>query len=82
LGHLGLIVSDAAYAMIVPTTNKEPTLWVTPNAPGRAPAATDGTAAQISAAHHLWEEYVQTYRTCTSVQQALKKHIISVFEPM
>jgi hypothetical protein len=25
---------------------------------------------------------VQTYRTCTSVQKALKKHIIGVFEPM
>jgi hypothetical protein len=78
LGHLGLIISDAAYAMMAPTTNEEPTLWVTPNAPGRAPAATDGTAAQISAARHQWEEYVQTYRTCTSVQQALKKQIISV----
>jgi hypothetical protein len=66
--------------MIAPTTNEEPTLWVTPNAPGRAPLATDGTAAQISAARHLWEEDVQTYRTCTSVQQALKKKIISVFE--
>jgi hypothetical protein len=82
LGHLGLIISDAAYAMIAPTTNEEPTLWVTPNAPGRAPAETDGTAAQISAARHQWEEDVQTYRTCTSVQQALKKQIISVFEPM
>jgi hypothetical protein len=30
----------------------------------------------------LWEEDVQTYRTYTSVQQALKKQIISVFEPM
>jgi hypothetical protein len=50
LGHLGLIISDASYAMIAPTTNEEPTLWVTPNAPGRAPATTDGTAAQISAA--------------------------------
>jgi hypothetical protein len=68
--------------MIAPTTNEEPTLWVTPNAPGRAPAATDGTAAQITAARHQWEEDVQTYRTCTSVQQALKKQIISVFEPM
>jgi hypothetical protein len=28
------------------------------------------------------EEDVQTYRTCTSVQQALKKQIIGVFEPM
>jgi hypothetical protein len=30
----------------------------------------------------MWEEGVHTYRTCTSVQQALKKQIISVFEPM
>jgi hypothetical protein len=49
---------------------------------GRAPSNTDGTAAQISAARHIWEEDVQTYRTCTSVQQALKKQSISVFEPM
>jgi hypothetical protein len=82
LGHLCLIISDASYAMIAPTTNNEPTLWITPPAPGRAPAATDGTEAQISAARHIWEEYVQTYRTCTSVQQALKKQVISVFEPM
>jgi hypothetical protein len=82
LGHLGLIISDASYAMIAPTTDEEPTLWVTPQAPGWAPATTDGTAAQISAARHIWEEDVQTYRTCTSVQQALKKQIISVFEPM
>jgi hypothetical protein len=82
LGHLGLIISDAAYAMIAPTTKEEPTLWVTPNAPGRAPVAMDGTSAQIRAARHQWEENVQTYRTCTSVQQALKKQIISVFEPM
>jgi hypothetical protein len=82
LGHLGLIISDASYAIISPTTGEEPTLWVTPQAPGRAPAETDGTAAQLSAARHIWEEDVQTYRTCTSVQQALKKQIISVFEPM
>jgi hypothetical protein len=82
LGHLGLIMSDTSYAMIAPTTDDEPTLCVIPNAPGRAPAATDGTAAQISAARHMWEEDVQTYRTCTSVQQALKNQIISVFEPM
>jgi hypothetical protein len=82
VGQLGLIISDASYDMISPTTNEEQTLWVTPNSPGRAPATTDGTAAQISAACHIWEEDVQTYRTCTSVQQALKKQIISVFEPM
>jgi hypothetical protein len=82
LGHLGLIISDASYSNTAPPTAEAPTLWVTPNAPGRAPAETDGTAAQISAARHVWEEDVQTYRTCTSVQQALKKQIISVFEPM
>jgi hypothetical protein len=82
LGHLGLIISDASYAMIAPTTDAGPKLWATPQPPGRAPANTDGTAAQISAARHIWEEDVQTYRTCTSVQHALKKQIISVFEPM
>jgi hypothetical protein len=82
LGHLGLIISDASYDMIAPPTSEEPTLWVTQNAPGRAPATTDGTAAQISAARHIWEEDVQTYRTYTSVQQALKKQIISVLKPM
>jgi hypothetical protein len=82
LGHLGLIISDASYAMIYPTTDAGPTLWISPQAPGRAPANTDGTSDQISAARHVWEEDVQTYRTYTSVQQALKKQIISVFEPM
>jgi hypothetical protein len=42
----------------------------------------DGTSAQISAARHIWEEDVQTYRTYTSFQQALKNQIIRVFEPM
>jgi hypothetical protein len=82
LGHLRLIISDASYAMIAPTKDDGPTLWTIPQAPRRAPANTDGTAAQISAARHIWEEDVQTYRTCTSVQQVLKKQIISVFEPM
>jgi hypothetical protein len=82
LGHLGLIISDAYYAMIAPPTSEAPTLWVTPKAPGWAPATPDGTAAQIKAARHQWEEDVQTYRTYTSVQQALKNQIISVFEPM
>jgi hypothetical protein len=77
---LGLIISDVSYSNIAPPTADAPAFWETPNAPGRAPAATDGTAAQISAARHVWEEDVQTYRTYTSVQQALKKQIISVFQ--
>jgi hypothetical protein len=78
LGNLGLIVSDASYSIIAPPTAEEPPFWEIPNAPGWAPAATDGTAA----ARHVWDEDFQTYRTYTSVQQALKKQIISVFEPM
>jgi hypothetical protein len=41
LGHLGLIISDASCAIIAPTTDAGPTLWTTPQAPGRAPANTD-----------------------------------------
>jgi hypothetical protein len=37
LGHMGLIVSDAFYAMVAPATEAGPTLWVNPTAPGRAP---------------------------------------------
>jgi hypothetical protein len=68
--------------MIALTTDAGPTLWISPQSPGRAQSNTDGIAAQISAAHHIWEEDVQTYRTYASVQQALKKQIISLFEPM
>jgi hypothetical protein len=38
--------------------------------------------AQISASRHSWGEDVHTYCTFTSVEQALKKQIITVFEPM
>jgi hypothetical protein len=41
-----------------------------------------GTAAHLSAVRHSWEEAVLTYRMFNTVQQALKKHIITVFEPM
>jgi hypothetical protein len=56
LGHLDLIISDDSYAMIAPPTSEAQKMWVTPNAPERAPATTDGTAAQISAARHHWED--------------------------
>jgi hypothetical protein len=58
LGHLVLIISDASYAMISPTPDDGPTLWITPPAPGWAPATTDGGSAKISAARHIWEEDV------------------------
>jgi hypothetical protein len=46
-GNLGLIISDASYAMIYPTIDAGPTLWTTPQAPGRAPANPFDTVAQI-----------------------------------
>jgi hypothetical protein len=82
LGHLVLFVSNAYYAMVAPATEVVPTLWVNPTAPGWATENTDGIAAQIGAARHNWEEAVLTYRTYTSVKQALKKQIITVFYPM
>jgi hypothetical protein len=41
-----------------------------------------GTAAQLSAVRHSLEESLLTYRKFNTVQQALKKQIITVFEPM
>jgi hypothetical protein len=69
LVHLGLIFSDAYYAMVDQATEAGPTIWVNPTAPGRALKKTDGTAAQIGAARHIWEEAFLTFRTYTSVQQ-------------
>jgi hypothetical protein len=83
LGHIGLVFSEAAYAIIAPTYANGPILWTNPTAPGRAPAVLDqGTAAQLSAVRHSWEEDVLTYRMFNTVQQAIKKQIIIVFEPM
>jgi hypothetical protein len=82
LGYLGIIVSNASYAMVAPATEAGPTLWISPTAPGRAPVNTDGTAAHISAARHSWDEAVHTYCNYTSVQQALKKQFITVFDTM
>jgi hypothetical protein len=52
-GHLGVIISDAAYKMI-----SNLNAWENPEFPGRAPTAIEGggTSAQISAEKHRWEE--------------------------
>jgi hypothetical protein len=69
--------------MVVPATHAGPTLCINPTAPGRAPENTNqGTAAQIDTARHVWEKAVLTFRTFNTVQQALKKQIITAFEPM
>jgi hypothetical protein len=82
LGHLGVIFSDVFYSNINPPTSEAYKLCETANAHRRSPATTDGIAAEISEACNIWEEDVQTYHTCTSIQKVLKKQIISVFEPI
>jgi hypothetical protein len=60
------------------------TAWVNRPFPGRAPSAIEGggTAAQISAAKHRWEEATTAFKTYNTVQSALKEQIITVVEPM
>jgi hypothetical protein len=81
LGHLGLIISDAPYAMIAQTTDAGLTLSISPQAPERAPANTDSTSAQISATPHLGggrPNLPHTHLRATGFE----KQIISVFETM
>jgi hypothetical protein len=58
--------------------------WEHPEFPGRAPTSIEGggTAAQISASKHHWEEAATDFKTYNTVQSALKKQIITVIEPM
>jgi hypothetical protein len=60
------------------------TAWENPEFPGLAPAAIEGggTAAQISAEKHHWEEATNDFKTYNTVQSALKKKIITVVDPM
>jgi hypothetical protein len=78
-GHLGVIISDAAYEIISPMT-----AWENPEFPGRAPAAIEGggTAAKISAEKYRWEEATNDFKTYNTVKSALKKQIMTVIEPM
>jgi hypothetical protein len=64
LGHLSLIVSVAVYAIVAPAHP-----WTNPESPGRAPTEIEGgTAAQLSAERHRWEETVTTFRTRSNVE--------------
>jgi hypothetical protein len=64
LGHLGIIFSVTAYAIVAPLHP-----WANPVAAGRVPdVIASDTAYQISAARHLWEDNVQTFRTYNTVE--------------
>jgi hypothetical protein len=78
-GHLGVTISYIAYEGISPLT-----AWVNPPFPGRAPVVIEGggTAAQISANKHRWEEATIAFKTYNTIQSALKKQIITVVEPI
>jgi hypothetical protein len=78
LGHLGIILSIATYATVAPAHP-----WENPEPPGGAPnEMVGGTAAALLAERRHWEEAVVIFRTCTIVEQELKKQIITEFEPM
>jgi hypothetical protein len=50
---------------------------------GRAPnEIVGGTAATLLAERHRWEEAVSIFKTWKTVDRALKKIIITAFEPM
>jgi hypothetical protein len=78
-GNLGVIISDIAYEVISLLA-----AWVNPPFPERSPEKIEGgrTAAQISATKHCWYEATSAFNTYNTVQSALKKQIIAVFEPM
>jgi hypothetical protein len=63
-GHLGVIISDAAFEIISPLT-----AWENPEFPGRAPATFEGveTSAQIIAEKHRWEEATTDFKTYNTV---------------
>jgi hypothetical protein len=83
LGHLGILVFEAAYAIVAPTDKNCPIVWVNPISPGQEPVVIDqGTLVQLNVARHSWEEDALTFCAYNNVQQALKKQIITVFEPM
>jgi hypothetical protein len=68
------------YPIIAPTGENGKILWVNLTSKGRAPEVLDQqTAAQLSAARNSWQEAVLTFITFNTVQQALKKQIITVF---
>jgi hypothetical protein len=84
LGHLGLIISDASYAMIAPTTDAGSTLWKTPQAPGRAPANTDGTSAVYAniSARDMLDHLCETYGNITAVNLEINfEHMRRAWDP-
>jgi hypothetical protein len=61
-GHLGVIISDAAYEMISPLN-----AWENPEFPGRSPTAIErgGTSAKISAANIAGKRQQHTSKRTT-----------------
>jgi hypothetical protein len=50
--------------------------WENPEFPGQAPTAIEGggTAAQITASKHRWEEATTDFKTYNTVQRAIKNN--------
>jgi hypothetical protein len=68
--------------MVALATEAVPTLWIIPTAPGGGYQLTQKELRRKSARPDTAGKKLSILTTFTSVQQALKKDIITVFEPM
>jgi regulator of replication initiation timing len=77
-GHLGLILTDAAYSTIAPL---QP--FIVPANPGPLPLIPAGaTAAQISQAEREHRANVNEFHTCRNVHDALKHQLLQSVDEM
>jgi hypothetical protein len=74
-GHLGLILTDIAYATIQPAHP-----WVTPPNPGPFAPPAGGTAAQLEAARAVWTESHQQFELCQATEKALIAQVVDAID--
>ena len=72
-GHLGLILSDARYALVAPNTP-----FMHPPNPGDFIAPPAGTAAQIDATRQTWTDQHNLFDLKVSTEQALIPQVLSL----
>jgi hypothetical protein len=76
-GHLGLLLTDATYATLQPTTP-----WVTPPNPGPFVPPAAGTTAQLNTARSVWTESHQQFDVCQATEKALIAQVVEAVDTM
>ena len=74
-GHLGLLLTDTAYATLQPTTP-----WVNPHNPGPFVPPAAGTAAQLAAATSVWKDTHQQFEVYQATEKALIAQVIDAVD--